>query len=93
MKPLETTEENIRRLINDPKFKLPYYAECCETNKTVFSKCEKCQIDYCSNECKKEAFLLYHQVLCLGEHRFNPEHPINLLLDAWKYVVVIILSS
>lgn len=85
MRPLETTEENVQRLTNNPKFKLPYN-EYCAIDKTTIRKCEKCQVEYCCQECRVNAWQTYHEVLCLGDSKHNPEHPINVLLDTWRYL-------
>ena len=55
LRPLETAEENVRRLTNNKEIILPYH-ECCETKKELVTECEACGIKYCSNECQKEAW-------------------------------------
>lgn len=86
MKPLETAEENVRRLAEDPTFKVTYLKECCETNKANHSACERCSIEYCCVDCKHSAFETYHQALCMGEDRANPNNPLNVLLDTWRQI-------
>ena len=85
MKPLETAEENVRRLSNNNFFVL-HFPEHNETDKSLITKCEKCQIEYCNNECKMLASEAYHDILCLGDDRLNSEHPMNILYDSWKYL-------
>lgn len=86
MRPLETTEENIARLTEDRNFKLPYLKEFCSVDKSKFVQCSNCQIEYCSEECRQNAFNSYHQTLCLGKDRFNENHPVNRLLETWRQI-------
>ena len=44
------------------------------------------QIQYCSESCREAAWQLYHQCLCLGSAREDPEHPVNRLLELWRSV-------
>uniref|UniRef100_A0A8B9JBW9 Protein-lysine N-trimethyltransferase SMYD5 n=1 Tax=Astyanax mexicanus TaxID=7994 RepID=A0A8B9JBW9_ASTMX len=46
--------------------------------------CFLLQVMYCSSECKQAAWEKYHQALCLGPSREDPDHPINKLQDAWR---------
>lgn len=55
LKPLETAEENARRLTGKVDIILPY-SECCETQKDCITECTACGTKYCSSECKNEAF-------------------------------------
>lgn len=84
MKPLENTLENVQRLAETRHIDLPYLAQCDLTNKSAHRKCPQCGVDYCSEQCFSEAFNTYHQAICLHEHRTNPSHPYNLLMDIWK---------
>ena len=38
MKPLETAEENVRRLTSNPSVSLPH-PECCQTDKKTHTEC------------------------------------------------------
>jgi len=55
LKPLETAEENVRRLTGNPNFVVPH-KECCEVNKSLITECHQCGVKYCSVECQNEAF-------------------------------------
>ena len=83
MKPLESAEENVRRLTNNNLFIL-HFPENCETNKSSITKCEKCEIEYCNEECRSLAYTSYHDLLCLEDRSSSHEHPISILYDAWK---------
>lgn len=84
MRPLESAQENIRRLAEDSSINLPYLKQCCTTNRSSHCACVNCGIEYCCEDCRYQAYHLYHQTLCLGENRQNPNHPINLLIDVWR---------
>lgn len=86
MRPLETAQENVRRLAENSSINLPHVKQCCSTNKSAISVCDNCKIEYCSETCKYQAYHTYHQTLCLGENRKNPNHPFNLLMDVWKQI-------
>ena len=91
MTPLETAEENVRRLAEDSSIKLPHLKENCATKKENHFKC-KCGIEYCSKSCYELAVNTYHQALCLGENN-DPNHPLNVLMDVWKFVLFIKKSA
>lgn len=82
-RPLETAEENARRLTGKPELELPYN-ECCTTDKTKFSSCSFCGVEYCSIECQTDAFNQYHKTLCLQTKERNNFHPLEQLNEAWK---------
>jgi len=84
LRPLESAEENVRRLTEDFTIKLPYLKENCTTNKQLHCVCEQCGLEYCSIECKQSALNEYHQVLCLGQSRLDSNHPYNVLMDTWR---------
>ncbi|KAL1506485.1 hypothetical protein ABEB36_005844 [Hypothenemus hampei] len=83
LRPLETAEENVRRLMGNPLFELPY-PDCCQTDKNNSTSCDLCGNEYCSENCKISAFNQYHKVLCLQSRERNNSHPIELLEEAWK---------
>jgi hypothetical protein len=86
MKPLETAEENVRRLAETSTISLPLLSQCCQTEKNLHALCPQCGIEYCSEACRAEALQLYHQSLCVGENRKNPNFPLNILMDIWKQI-------
>jgi len=85
MQPLETAEENVRRLAEDSSINLPYIKENCATNKENHCACNQCGIEYCSNACRNLALDRFHASLCVGLQN-NPSHPMNILMDVWKQV-------
>ncbi len=82
MKPLETAQENVCRLAEDSSLKLPYLKECCTTNKASHCVCDKCGLEYCSEECRVAAFNTYHESLC--QLRSDPNSTYNVLMDIWR---------
>ena len=52
--PLDTAEENVRRLTTCPDITLPF-PQCSEVKKETIVECDACNIKYCSCECKIEA--------------------------------------
>jgi SET and MYND domain-containing protein 5 len=86
MRPLETAQENVRRLCEDPTVELPYLKECCLTRKENHCQCSECGIEYCSVDCQQKAFEKYHNVMCFGTERNNPDHPYNVLLNVWRQI-------
>ena len=42
------------------------------------------QVQFCCEECLYAANESYHELLCIGENRNDPEHPINVLEEEWK---------
>ncbi|KAK3733768.1 hypothetical protein RRG08_026879 [Elysia crispata] len=83
LKSLENAEEMVQRLTNDPSIVLPF-PECCEVDATKFAFCPQCQVLYCSPHCRDAALNSYHQALCLGSSRENPDHPLNQLINQWR---------
>ena len=86
MRPLENALDNLKRLTENNSISVPYLKECCATNKQTHCKCLECGVDYCSLDCRQQAFSTYHHALCLGANRSNPNHPYNLLMDFWKQI-------
>ncbi|XP_072932839.1 protein-lysine N-trimethyltransferase SMYD5 [Epargyreus clarus] len=81
MRPLETPEQNARRLACKPDIVLPH-ADCYEIDLQTITSCDQCNLQYCSEECKQVAKTSYHSLLCYQET--DAQHPINVLLDTWK---------
>lgn len=85
MRPLETAEENVRRLSSDQTLALPFLEFCPTTPiKQAFTRCPECGINYCSEMCRLEAFNKFHNVLCLGNQLNNLDNPLNKLNETWK---------
>lgn len=87
MKPLETAEENLRRLTGNQTVTLPY-PECCTVQKSKYLQvqCPNCPTQYCSAECLTAAADRYHKFLCLGLDHANAVHPLNVLNEAWRKI-------
>ncbi|XP_044150841.1 SET and MYND domain-containing protein 5 [Bufo gargarizans] len=85
LRSLETAEENAQRLSANVHVTLPY-PELCSVQNGLHQQCPQCQVSYCSAECLRAAREQYHQVLCLGSSRDNPQHPLNKLEDAWRNI-------
>ncbi|XP_029450477.1 SET and MYND domain-containing protein 5 isoform X1 [Rhinatrema bivittatum] len=85
LRALETAQENARRLSGNPSLVLPH-PEQCRIRPDLHRDCPYCQVQYCSAECRKAAYEQYHQTLCLGPSKEDPENPINKLQDAWRSI-------
>ncbi|CAH1173460.1 unnamed protein product [Phaedon cochleariae] len=82
LRPLETAQENATRLTGK-MVELPH-PECCCTDKSRFSSCPSCGLQYCSTECREEAYNQYHRILCTQTTDKNSSHPLEQLNEAWK---------
>lgn len=83
--PLETAEENVRRMTKNNSIVLPYQdSDIVIKKKPYFAECTECHAKYCSAECKTAADASYHKLLCLGKDVHNVDHPINAINDCWK---------
>lgn len=85
LRPLESAEENVRRLAQDQSINLPFQ-EYCPTIPILnhFTKCPNCDTRYCSETCRLESFQKYHAALCLPQNINNIDHPLNILNEVWK---------
>ncbi|XP_028040938.1 SET and MYND domain-containing protein 5 [Bombyx mandarina] len=81
MRPLETPEQNVRRLSCKPDIVLPH-SDCYETNLENLTGCSQCEVLYCSDACRQRAYDTYHRILC--HDTADAQHPIMILLEAWK---------
>ncbi|XP_073240425.1 protein-lysine N-trimethyltransferase SMYD5-like [Porites lutea] len=86
MKSLETAEQMARRLTGNATLELPHAAKCCEIVRSgqKVVNCHRCQVTYCSEECRQTAWEQYHRMLCLGENQGDPSHPLEQLQEAWR---------
>lgn len=80
-RPLETPEQNVRRLSCKPDIVLPH-ANCFDINLENVATCDQCGILYCGEECRQQAFDTYHRSLCYDTT--DAQHPIMVLLETWK---------
>lgn len=80
--PLETAEQNIRRLTFNNAITL-LYPEADKTQEVLQNivECPECQTKFCSSNCLEEAEKKYHKVLCLGNPANCGFEEIN---EAWK---------
>ncbi|CAH1398454.1 unnamed protein product [Nezara viridula] len=78
LRPMEDTEENVRRLTNNPNIVLPF-PELCPTNKSLHRYCDQCGVGFCSDSCKQQSWAQYHEYLCFGTHP-----ALKNLYEAWK---------
>ncbi|KAK3919604.1 SET and MYND domain-containing protein 5 [Frankliniella fusca] len=86
MRPLESAEENARRLSGKPELVLPY-PQCCVTAKNQHTECGACGVRYCSVSCLEQAWAKYHRTLCTQARTRDAslgQHPLDMLNDAWK---------
>lgn len=85
IRPLETVDENVARLTKGIHLEMGN-PEFCPVLPTLDQHvtCPHCEIQYCSANCRNDAAQRYHMELCLGSRRDDPEHPINVVLEAWK---------
>lgn len=90
MTPLETAEQNVRRLTFDDNIILPYpdLDEVAHVQQNFVTCCE-CGTKYCSSECLSIAEKLYHKVMCEAN---LPGGPIDELNEAWKVKKLILKS-
>nr|CAH8841392.1 unnamed protein product [Trichobilharzia regenti] len=80
--PLETSEENARRLTNNPSLTLPHPEAAFQCNQIV--QCPKCLVNYCSPNCLESAALVYHSVMCIGLNETSGENPLEKLDMLWR---------
>ena len=87
--PLETSEENVRRLSDDETIVLPYKEQCCPTNKSTQVACSCNFVRFCSVDCQTQAWQMYHKVLCPSEQTNSQQHlaiALKELCDFWKSI-------
>ncbi|KAH8861775.1 SET and MYND domain-containing protein 5 [Schistosoma japonicum] len=82
LRPLESSEENVQRLTNNPTFTLPYSEASFQCNQIV--QCPTCLTNYCSQNCLDSAALTYHSVMCMGLIESENENPLKKLDIIWR---------
>lgn len=82
MFPLESAEENIRRLASDSSIILPF-PEADPTKEVHQSivQCQLCTAKFCSQECHVQAENKYHKLLCPES---LPNRPLDKINEIWK---------
>ncbi|XP_037092916.1 SET and MYND domain-containing protein 5-like [Pollicipes pollicipes] len=83
MRPLETAEENARRLTGNNALTLPH-PECCGTKKEFVVECPTCDASYCCEACRDAAWSQYHKTLCTRSFTRDASHPLVILQETWK---------
>ena len=83
LRSLETAEEMARRLTGNQFLVLPH-PQACNVNKELFAQCFQCQVTYCSEECRQNAWQEYHQTLC--SQPTDNATAIDNLKEAWKSI-------
>ncbi|CAH4033988.1 unnamed protein product [Pieris brassicae] len=81
MRPLETPEQNVRRLAVKPDIALPH-SDGFEAPLMDVTSCNACGVLYCTDRCRVNASISYHRSLCYDQS--DASHPIHILLEAWK---------
>ncbi|XP_063381431.1 histone-lysine N-trimethyltransferase SMYD5 [Cydia fagiglandana] len=81
MRPLETPEQNVRRLSANPDMVLPH-PDCYDMCLDNITSCDQCGAYYCSESCRQQAYAKYHRTICYDPN--DLQHPIVVLLEAWK---------
>ncbi|XP_061714524.1 histone-lysine N-trimethyltransferase SMYD5 isoform X2 [Cydia pomonella] len=81
MRPLETPEQNVRRLSANPDMVLPH-PDCYDLCLDNITSCDQCGAYYCSESCQQQAYAKYHRTICYDTN--DLQHPIAVLLEAWK---------
>lgn len=80
MKPLETAQDNVRRLAFDSTIILPY-AECDKINLQNVVKCDNCENLFCSQSCYCAELQKNHQMYC---NQFGPNGRFHEIHEIWK---------
>uniref|UniRef100_T1IIR5 Protein-lysine N-trimethyltransferase SMYD5 n=1 Tax=Strigamia maritima TaxID=126957 RepID=T1IIR5_STRMM len=83
MRPMESAEENAKRLAANPSITLPF-PQCCATKKETFITCLYCDTSYCTPECRDAAWSQHHETLCRGSYTLDSNHPVVQLQEAWR---------
>lgn len=82
MKPLETAQENVRRLAFDKSIILPYpELDKFDGKAANLFACENCGTSYCSHECMSHAEKQYHNVVC---QNIQPGGKFHNVIEIWK---------
>ncbi|XP_014241295.1 SET and MYND domain-containing protein 5 [Cimex lectularius] len=80
LRPLETVEENVKRLTNNSNIIVPL-PKLCSTDQSKHRACELCEIQFCSDVCKELAFQQYHNAIC-----FAKKPSLLGLCEKWKKI-------
>ncbi|CAF3852019.1 unnamed protein product [Rotaria sp. Silwood1] len=85
--PLESCEQNVRRLCQDSSIIIPHSE--CDPNRNIdqqIVRCPKCNEMYCSIICYQQAMNNYHLTLCQSNENQNKDQLIRHIIDLWRNV-------
>lgn len=87
LKPLEDSQNNVRRLSNQPSLILPFLEASFECS-TIY-ECSNCtNARYCSEECLHIATSQYHGIMCVNNKKFGDttmnDNPLIKLDEIWR---------
>ena len=90
MFPLESAEQNIRRLTFDMTIILPL-PEADPTNEIQqrIVQCSECGAKFCSSECLAKAESIYHKIMCNAS---RPGQAFDQVNEIWKWVEFLVKS-
>lgn len=82
MFPLESAEQNVRRLTFDGSIILPF-AEADPTTEAQQTavQCQECSAKFCSSDCQAEADKKYHKLMC---RNLQPNQSFDEINEIWK---------
>ncbi|OQV14277.1 SET and MYND domain-containing protein 5 [Hypsibius exemplaris] len=80
LRPLETAQENARRLTGNRALNLPL-PELDDIKPAEHRNCGNCGASYCSAACLDSAYRSYHKRLC---HVNQSAHPLDVIRETWK---------
>jgi SET and MYND domain-containing protein 5 len=84
MAPLETAEENVRRLAFDESIVLPLpQLDATADFQHNFTSCIECGTQFCSKACLEMAEKIYHRVIC---EDIKPGARLDQLNEVWKKI-------
>lgn len=82
MLPLETAEQNVRRLAFNPAVVLPFpEADASLKVQAAIVECPETKFKFCSEACKAEAEKKYHKLV--GAH-LMPGQALDYVNEIWK---------
>lgn len=82
MFPLESAEQNIRRLTFDQPIILPYpEADPTKDVQQKHTQCQECSAQFCSEDCLVQAKKKYHGLMC---RHLSPNQPFDQINEIWK---------
>ena len=81
LQPLESAQENARRLLRDNTFNLPFVPGACDGHSSVqIFQCPSCGVEFCSETCLFASLKEYHPFICCRGY----ENPFFQLEQEWR---------